>query len=111
MEWSHDVTKGKRIGCLCVYSTPAHGPSFTCSAFDSTLVQHRNEPGLYLLALLLPQNICFPRAILDGTALHFEFEVLASDLFFLSTRAPVRQIIEPWSLELTSTHTIEVGNG
>ena len=23
MEWSHDVTKGKRIGCLCVYSTPS----------------------------------------------------------------------------------------
>ena len=21
MEWSHDITKGKRIGCLCVYST------------------------------------------------------------------------------------------
>jgi len=55
---------------------------FTHSTFDSTLVQHRHEPGLYLRALLPPYNICFP--ILDGTTLALEFKLLASaPLIFL----------------------------
>jgi hypothetical protein len=50
------------------------GPSFTRNARDSTLVQHRRNPGIYLLSLLLPQNICFP--ILDGITLSFELKPL-----------------------------------
>jgi hypothetical protein len=80
------------------------GPSFTRSAFDSTLVQHRHEAGLYLPVLLLPQNICFP--ILDGTTLRSARECS----FALFTRACTRRILEPWLLGPTSTHVVEVGS-